>query len=405
MIKILDILGIKTLINKIEDDSSFTLSVCFNTGSVNERDNEKGLSHMLEHMLFTGTNKRDNFEISEEMDFYGAKYNAYTSKEITNYYFTSLSSKQELTSEIFFDMLTDPIFPEDQIKKEKEIIFEEIKMNKDDIWTVVYEEMQEKLFEGNLKYNILGSEESVESITRDMLIDYYNRNYTRDNIIIAVSGNFDEDLLVKQITEHFSKLNANRVEETFEENDLKDVHYREKKEINQVNVYMVTKNESKTVSLKEYFIEVCLELILGDGFSSRLFHEVREKRGLAYSVYTLNFDYRCLKTFAIYIGTSVNKYEEALEVTKQIIENLKTNGITERELEKVKNSMLSSRATAKENAKIVSKLLIMYRLFGKVFTNKEVADTLLSVTVDEVNEKARLLLNDFSTCIIGDIDV
>ncbi|QXW66084.1 insulinase family protein [Streptobacillus moniliformis] len=229
MVKILDVLGIKTLINKIEDDASFTISVCFNTGSVNEKENEKGLSHVLEHMLFTGTNKRNNFEISEEMDFYGAKYNAYTSKEVTNYYFTSLSSKQKETTEIFFDMITDPIFPEDQIKKEKEIIFEEIRMSKDDIWSVVFEQMQENLFEGNLKYNIIGTEESVGSFTREMLIDYYKRNYTRDNLVISVSGNIDEELLINQIKTYFSKLNENKVELTFEKDELKKTDYREKK--------------------------------------------------------------------------------------------------------------------------------------------------------------------------------
>ncbi|CAM3179989.1 M16 family metallopeptidase [Streptobacillus ratti] len=405
MVKILDILGIKILINKIEDDASFTISVCFNTGSVNEKENEKGISHMLEHMLFTGTNKRNNFEISEEMDFYGAKYNAYTSKEVTNYYFTSLSSKQKETTEIFFDMITDPIFPEDQIKKEKEIIFEEIRMSKDDIWSVVFEQMQENLFEGNLKYNIIGTEESVNSVTREMLIDYYKRNYTRDNLVISVSGNIDEELLIKQITEHFSKLNENKVNIVFEKDELKKIDYREKKEINQVNVYILTKNNVKERTLKDYFIDTCLEMIIGDGFSSRLFQEIREKRSLAYSVNAMNFDYKNLKTFGIYIGTSVNKYKESLEVTLQILETIKKDGVTERELEKVKNSILSNRATAKENNKIVGRLLNMYKVFGKVFTDKEIADMLLCITVKDINDKARVLLNDFSTCVIGDIDV
>ncbi|WP_064610908.1 M16 family metallopeptidase [Streptobacillus moniliformis] len=405
MVKILDVLGIKTLINKIEDDASFTISVCFNTGSVNEKENEKGLSHVLEHMLFTGTNKRNNFEISEEMDFYGAKYNAYTSKEVTNYYFTSLSSKQKETTEIFFDMITDPIFPEDQIKKEKEIIFEEIRMSKDDIWSVVFEQMQENLFEGNLKYNIIGTEESVGSFTREMLIDYYKRNYTRDNLVISVSGNIDEELLINQIKTYFSKLNENKVELTFEKDELKKTDYREKKEINQVNVYILTKNNVKDRSLKDYYIDICLEMIIGDGFSSRLFQEIREKRSLAYSVNTMNFDYKNLKTFGVYIGTSVNKYKESLEVTLQILDNIKKEGITERELEKVKNSILSTRATAKENSKIVGRLLNMYKVFGKVFTDKEIADTLLCISVEDVNNKARILLNNFSTCVIGGIDV
>ncbi|QXW66083.1 insulinase family protein [Streptobacillus moniliformis] len=146
-------------------------------------------------------------------------------------------------------------------------------------------------------------------------------------------------------------------------------------------------------------------MIIGDGFSSRLFQEIREKRSLAYSVNAMNFDYKNLKTFGVYIGTSVNKYKESLEVTLQILDNIKKEGITERELEKVKNSILSTRATAKENSKIVGRLLNMYKVFGKVFTDKEIADTLLCISVEDVNNKARILLNNFSTCVIGGIDV
>ncbi|NYV27254.1 insulinase family protein [Streptobacillus felis] len=404
MVKIVDILGIKTIINKIEDDASFTLSICFNTGSMEEKENEKGISHMLEHMMFTGTNKRNNFEISEEMDFYGAKYNAYTSKEITCYYFTSLSNKQKITSEIFFDMITDPIFPEDQIKKEKEIIFEEIKMSKDDIWSVVYEQMQENLFKGNVKYNVIGTEESVGIINRDMLIDYYRRNYTRDNMIISVSGNFDELLLENQIKEYFSRLLPNKTILDFEKNDLIKIDYIDQKVINQVNIYLLTKNTSYKKTIKDYYIEFCLECIMGDGFSSRLFQEVREKRGLAYLVNTINLEYQNLKTFAIYIGTSTNKYKEAIDVTYNVIDDLIKNGVTERELEKVKNSILSSRASSKENSKIVGKYINMYRKFGDIYTDKEVEKILLSITVKDINEKAKSLLKDFSTCVIGDID-
>ena len=175
MIKILDVLGSKLITNKIDTDRSFTLSIIFRTGANNEDENEKGLSHLLEHMMFTGTNKRTSYQISEEMDFYGANFNAYTSKEVTNYYFSSLTSKQKETTEIFFDMICDPIFPENELKKEKEIIFEEINMSNDETRQVNFQIMSEKLFTGNLKYNILGSIESVGSFTRENLMDYYRR--------------------------------------------------------------------------------------------------------------------------------------------------------------------------------------------------------------------------------------
>lgn len=404
MIKILDVLGSKLITNKIDTDRSFTLSIIFRTGANNEDENEKGLSHLLEHMMFTGTNKRTSYQISEEMDFYGANFNAYTSKEVTNYYFSSLTSKQKETTEIFFDMICDPIFPENELKKEKEIIFEEINMSNDETRQVNFQIMSEKLFTGNLKYNILGSIESVGSFTRENLMDYYRRRYTQDNMMILISGNFDEELLISMINEYFVNMPKKSVKKDFEKPMLLNKEEYIKRDQNQVNVYMMTQFNREKKERKTTLIEMILEIILGDGFSSRLFQEIREKRMLAYSVYSFGMNYDDFDGLGIYIGTSKNKYEEAIKASREVIDELKEKGISERELEKTKNYILSSNASAKENSRLISRYYNSYINYSKIYTDDEIEIMLKDITVEDINNKAKELLNNFSICVIGDID-
>lgn len=405
MLKICEVSGIKVLLNKLENDKSFSLSVCYLTGSRHEKENERGISHLLEHLMFTGTNTRNSFEINEEMDFYGAILNAYTNKEVTNYFFSSLSSKQEQTTDIFFDMLSDPIFSQDQIDKEKNIIFEEIKMYEDDIKSQVYETMCENMIEGSLSKNVIATKEEVESITRDMIVDYYKRRYTKDNAIISVSGNFDEDLLVKQIEKYFSKINDKAVDVILSKDILLNKDVKIRKDINQANIYLLKNINTENTSLKDEYIEFMIEVILGDGFSSRLFKEIREKRSLAYSVYGYYQRFDNFKNFIIYIGTSKNKCEEAVNVSKEIIKDLVENGIEEKELEKSKNYILSLRANSKDNYKLASRYLSMYRKYKKFYDENYIEKIVNEISLEDVNRKLKELSGNFSTCLIGDIDV
>lgn len=404
MIKIVDILGLKLIMNKIETDRSFSLSITFKTGSVNEDDYEKGISHLLEHMMFTGTNKRSSYEISEAMDFYGSDFNAYTSKKVTNYYFTSLSSKQKETTEIIFDMISDPIFPEDELKKEKEIIFEEINMSNDEIRSVNFQIMSNELFRGNARYNVLGTVESVGNITREQLIDYYKRRYTQDNVVISISGNFDEKLLTDMIKEYFSKLPQKSIKKEFEKTTLISKKECIKREQNQVNIYMISKYGEKKENIRNEYLELIVESVLGDGFSSRLFQEIREKRMLAYSVYSFGIEFDDFKGIGIYIGTSKNKYEEAIKTSQDVVNQLLEKGITKRELDKTINTILSNNASSKENVRITSRLYNTYMAYGRIYSIDEKEEILNTITVEEVNNKAKEMLKDFSFCVIGDID-
>lgn len=405
MIKIKKISDITVILNKNENDRDFSLSTIFLTGSINEKENEKGLSHLLEHMLFTGTNKRNAYQITEEMDFYGANYNAYTSKEMTTYYFSSLTINQKETCDIFFDMITDPIFSEEQLKKEKEIIYEEIKMDLDDTDSVSYDLMQLNVIDGNLKNNIIGSKESVENITREMLINYYNKRYCKDNLIISVSGNYDEKILENQINEYFLNMNKYKVDDVNLENKFNLIEKFIKKEMNQVNVYLVTKYENKNDDFKKHIINIIINIVFGNGFSSKLFREIRENKTLAYSVYSHFIDYFNFSLFNIYIGTSKMKYNKAISTTMNLIKEFKKTGINNRELIKAKNNILSIKAQNKENRKLNNKNVSMYLKYKEIYTDSEIENIILDISLNDVNNQINNIFNEFSVFAIGDIDV
>lgn len=401
MINIINICGIKVIINEVENDKKFSLSFCFNTGSKHENYNEKGISHLLEHMMFTGTPKRNSFQISEEMDFYGATMNAYTTKNITNYYFSSLSKYQKETLDIFFDMISNPIFLEEQLKKEKEIVCEEIIMDKDDIKVEVYERTYFELIDGNLRYNILGSEKDVKNITRDMLIDYYKKRYTKDNMMILISGNIDKNILEEMIKKYFLNFQEKCEIRKFE-NKLLEKKVSIKKEINQVNIHIFS--EIKIMDIKNNIILLIINSILGDGFSSRLFNEIREKEALAYSVYSYFEFNNDLNFHSIYIGTSKTKYEKALEITESVIKKLREFGISKREFLKAKNTLLSNIAENSTNYKKLSSLLNMIVSYDKVYEKNEIEEIIENIKIDEVNENLKNIFTKYSLAIIGDIN-
>ena len=277
-------------------------------------------------------------------------------------------------------------------------------MSNDETRKVVYEMMYSELFEGNISRNVIGSTESVGSFTRENLIDYYNRRYTRDNLIISISGNFDEEMLISMIKKYFVNMKETKVDDVYPLNDILNKEVSIKKELNQLNIYMITKLENNKVDIFNDYVTTIVEYILGDGFSSRLFQEIREKRMLAYSVYSFGISFEELNGLGIYIGTSKNKYKEAIETTKKVIEIIKSEGITERELEKTKNYILSSRASSKDNYKLAFRYSSMYREYGEIYDDKYIENILNKITVNDVNNKVIEILNDFSTCIIGDID-
>ena len=395
--------GITVIFDSIDNISTCSLGVFVRTGSKDELPDEDGISHVLEHMMFKGTEKRNYFEISEEVDYLGASINAHTSKEETVYYINSLSEYINKSSDILFDIVTNSLFSEKELEKEKDVIIEEIKMYEDMPDDLVFELNYRDAIKGNLGKNIIGTEESVKSFSSTKISQYYNERYTKDNIVIVISGKFDKQEIIDNIEKYFGKLKDNAVQKyatiPFEFNVGNSKH---EKDIKQVNICITHKGLSYMDEKRFYFDIV--SNIMGGSMSSRLFQEIREEKGLAYSVYTYSQAYKEGGVISTYIGTSKESYEKAVEITLKEFTKLRENGILTKELDKAKNKFLSKIAFSMENPRSRMSILGNYYLRNKViFEVEEVKKEIMSLEENEINQflKDKFMGNNIT--VLGNI--
>ena len=395
--------GITVIFDNIDNISTCSLGVFVRTGSKDELPDEDGISHVLEHMMFKGTEKRNYFEISEEVDYLGASINAHTSKEETVYYINSLSEYINKSSDILFDIVTNSLFSEKELEKEKDVIIEEIKMYEDMPDDLVFELNYRDAIKGNLGKNIIGTEESVKSFTSTKINQYYSERYTKDNIVIVISGKFDKQEIIDNIEKYFGKLKDNAIQKyatiPFEFNVGNSKH---EKDIKQVNICITHKGLSYMDEKRFYFDIV--SNIMGGSMSSRLFQEIREEKGLAYSVYTYSQAYKEGGVISTYIGTSKESYEKAVEITLKEFTKLRENGILTKELDKAKNKFLSKIAFSMENPRSRMSILGNYYLRNKViFEVEEVKKEIMSLEENEINQflKDKFMGNNIT--VLGNI--
>lgn len=382
--------GITVIFDSIENISTCSLGVFVKTGSKDEHSDEDGISHVLEHMIFKGTDKRNYFEISEEVDYLGASINAHTSKEETVFYINSLSEYIYKSSDILFDIVTNSLFDEKELEKEKDVIIEEIKMYEDIPDDLVFELNYRDAIKGNLGKNIIGTEDSVKSFTQDKIKKYFDERYTKDNIVIVISGKFNKKEIIDNIEKYFGKLRRNYIEKyatiPFEFNPGNSKY---DKDIKQVNI-CITHNGLSYLDEKRFYYDI-ISNIMGGSMSSRLFQEIREEQGLAYSVYTYSQAYKEGGVVSTYIGTSKENYEKAMEITLNEFIKLREKGISTKEIDKAKNKFLSKIAFSMENPRSRMNILGNYYLRNSmIFDVEEVKKEIIEIQESNINR----FLND-----------
>ena len=396
--------GIEIIFDKLENISTCSVGVFVKTGSKDESDSEEGISHVLEHMVFKGTEKRNYFQISEEVDYLGASVNAHTTKEETVFYINALTEFLGKSVDILFDIVTNSLIDSEELEKEKDVIVEEIKMYKDSPDDLVFELNYGDCIKGQYSKLIIGTEKSVKGFTSEEIKKYYKERYTKDNIVIVVSGNFNEDEIISKVDEYFDKLGDKKVNRR-EKIDFSFVvgERKEVKEINQVNICISFEGEKYNSKTKIY--NDISSSIMGGSMSSRLFQEIREKNGLAYSVYTYNQYYQEGGIVSTYIGTNIENYEKAIKLTLDEFEKLRENGITEVELQKAKNKYLSRIAFSMENPRSRMSILGNYytrknEILDIENLKKEVKETKL----EDINEFLKTRYTEKNITILGNIE-
>ena len=354
-------------------------------------------------MIFKGTPSRNYFQISEETDYLGSSINAHTTKEQTVFFINALSEYLNETLDILFDIVVNSTIDKDELEKEKDVIIEEIRMYKDSPDDLVSELNVSDAVSGQYGKPIIGTEESVRSFTPEMIKKYYKERYTKDNIAISVSGKFNKEQIIAKVEEYFGKLDEvktdRRKSADFDFNAGRNSYT---KDINQVNICISHKGLSIFDEDKIY-VNIASGVI-GGSMSSRLFQEIREKKGLAYSVYTYNQNFSEGGVLSTYIGTNKESYEEAIEITLKEFKKLREEGITENELQKAKNKQLSRMAFSMENPN--SRMYIFGHHFikkGKLFDVKEFENDVKRVEVEKINKFLKNMFTVENITILGNV--
>lgn len=376
--------GIRLIMDPVKEVESVTLGIWIKTGSLYEEKKYAGISHFVEHMMFKGTEKRTYSDISREIDRIGGSINAFTGKEATCYHVKLVSSKLFEGADVLVDMVENSVFPKEEMNKERYVIEEEIKMTLDSPEDLAHDLSTELIFKGNaLGNSIIGTPSSLKRITQNVMRGYVKRRYTRDNIIVSIAGKFDEDEVVAYFEKQFEKLDSVADEISFVEAEYKPTIKVVQKDIEQCNLCMGLPTFG--IDDSRYYPMQVLNNIFGGTMSSRLFRNIREEQGLAYSIFSMFASYKGLGYFKIYAGLNRNKVEEAIKGIQNEISHLAKNGIEDDELEASREQLKAGFVFSQEST--ASRMLTNGRmaiLLDRVVPIDEIINAYDSITKSEV---------------------
>lgn len=390
--------GTTLIMDRTDYVQSAALGIWVRTGAADENDSVSGVSHYIEHMMFKGTDKRTAKEIASDVDKIGGMFNAFTGKEATCYYIKTLSSNIYAGAEILLDMLTGSRFDQEEMDKERKVICEEIKMVKDSPDDDVYDTISELVASGNpLGRSILGTPESLAGIDRAKLTAYYSEKYARDSIVIAVAGNFDEERIAELFESRLTSLREKKVTQDFALKPYRQSFDVKVRDIEQTHICLATPGIS--MADDKYYAFVLMNSIFGGSMSSRLFQNIREEKGLAYTVCSMNVFSSYIGFFSIYAGVAHDKAEATLDAVKHELEMLKKDGVTAEELSMAKEQVKSSYIFGLEN--INSRMFSIGKnklLLDRVYSPEEVLNEFDKVTQDDIKQAAEMIGDYSSYC-------
>ncbi len=380
-----------TILFEKRDIPVISVAFAVRNGGIHEGISEKGISHFIEHMLYKGTSKRNSKQIAEAIEKKGGELNGFTDEIVTAYWCKMPSDYLNLALDVLSDMVKNPKFDETELEKERHVIFEEIKMNKDIPMRHVFNEIQKYLYEGTLGMPLIGTYETVKSVNRNRLVDKFRKVYTPNNLILCVVGDADFNKIVKFAEETF----GNEKEEIpIQKIELKNGEGIEtRRGIDQANLvfaYHVPLSEDK----KHYAAKV-LNALLADGMSSRLFSEIREKRNLAYAI---RGGCEITKFYAynlVYVGTMKENVEKVKQIILKEIKDVAEN-LGEKELEETKNQIIGQYHISMEDSQSQMVNLIYSEVNERAEDFYEFEDNIIQVKLEDVKELAKKAIENYS---------
>lgn len=336
--------GLRIVLEDIPSVRSVTIGIWIRTGSRDEQQENNGISHFLEHMFFKGTKTRTAKDIAEAFDSIGGQVNAFTSKEYTCYYAKVLDTHKDYALEVLGDMFFNSSFDEEEMEREKKVVLEEIKMSEDTPDDIIHDLLSQASYgDHSLAYPILGTENTLASFKPKDLREYMKKNYGPDNIVISVAGNVDETFF-KKVESLFGNYETHQAADGYEQPIFVPKHIERQKESEQAHLCLGYNGLS--IEDNDLYSLVIMNNVLGGSMSSRLFQEVREQRGLAYSVFSYHSSFMDNGLLTIYAGTSKEHLPLLRRTVTNTITDLLENGLTDKELtnskEQLKGSLMLS---------------------------------------------------------------
>ncbi len=362
---------------------SVSLGIWVNTGSADETLEDNGISHFIEHMVFKGTKKRNSLQISEDIENVGGGMNAYTSRHFTCFYAKMLKNDLELAIDVIADFVTSPLFENAEMIKEKEVVVQEIKQSLDTPDDLVFDYFQESCFANQATgRTILGPIDTVRGFTADRMHEYMKNHYTANNMVAVAVGNLNHDEFVKMVEERLSELPATR---SFIADSQKYIGGAkiECKDIEQT--HLVLGFEGSSYLNEDYYKYSVLSTILGGGMSSRLFQEIREKRGLVYTINSFNQSLKNTGVFGIYAGTTPKELNELIPVVADEIKKLVNDKVNDIELQRAKTQIKASLLMSLESSSTTAEILArQFLLFNRVIPINETVQKIEAITKDDL---------------------
>jgi len=389
--------GLRLVSIPMQGTKTVAVFVLVGTGSKYETKENNGISHFLEHMVFKGTTKRPGrMDISRELDSFGAEYNAFTTKEYTGYYAKASAQKLDTLLDVVFDIYLNSKLSESDIETEKGVIVEEINMW-NDVPARHVGDLFERLLYGDQPagWDIAGTKDIIRNLKRPNFVEYFNTHYIAENTVVAVAGNISPAEVKEKTGRLFSMIRHGQpvIKPAVKEFQEKPGLLVEFKQTDQTH-FDIGFRAYDMYNEKKYALGI-LGVVLGGGASSRLWEEVREKRGLAYSVRAGQHCYTDAGYFYVSAGVNNEKVTESIEVILEEVRKIKREGITTRELQQAKDQIAGRMALSLEESDNIAESYAESVLFeNRVLTPEEELDKIKQVTLDQILEAARDIFDE-----------
>ena len=387
--------GVRIVSERVTHVHSVSIGIWIRSGSRHEHKAESGIAHFIEHMLFKGTQKYTAGEIARMIDSVGGVFNAFTSKEYTCFYVKVLKQHVDLAVNLLCDIFFHSLFLQDDIEKERNVIMQEINMVKDTPDDYIQDVFNHDFFSDHpLGYNILGELDTVQSFRRRDITGFYRREYlVPERIVIAAAGNIEHEALVQRLAGKFDRIARKKpgpAQASFRPSRSISCNYRA---LEQVHVCLGTPGCSHLDS--ERYALYVLNAILGGSMSSRLFQEIRENRGLAYSVTSFTASFFDTGVFGVYLGVVKDTVQEALRIVFDEMRSLREKPVTGAELSAAKEQLKGNMLLAMESTDSrMSRLAKCEMYYDQYIPLSRILKDIDAVTIEDVRELARGLFKD-----------